>query len=143
MRRKQTISFVLAVNCLLAGSLIYIFFRPTTLLMFHWADSIGITNAISSMRAWANGFDNHLPNWAIYSLPFALWVLSYLFFIDGIWDGSKAVVRYAWFWCVPIIAIAAECAQSIQIISGRFDSTDLIAIISATIVGFLATDINR
>jgi hypothetical protein len=143
MRRRQTISYLLAAGCLLTGSVIYVLFRPTTLLMFHGADSLGLTGSIGTMRSWVDGCDRYLPNWIIYSLPFALWVSSYLFFIEGIWGRSIPVVRYAWFRCVPIIAIAAELAQSIYIIPGHFDSVDLITIIFATILGFFTTDFNR
>lgn len=143
MRRKRTISFCLATGCLLLGAAIYVLFRPTTLLMFHWADMIGMTRSIGILRTWVDGSDKYLPTWIVYSLPFALWVSSYLFFIKGIWWNSTSLVRHAWFWCIPVIAIAAELAQNISIIPGRFDRVDLIAIILGTIFGFVAIDFNR
>ncbi len=141
MNRTQITSFILAVICLLAGSLIYILFRPTTLLMFNWADSLGLMDIISIMRAWVDGYEKLLPNWVIYSLPFGLWVASYLFFIDCIWGRSKAFVRHVWFWSVPVIAFTAECAQIFEIIPGHFDFLDLLIIVFATIFGFFATGI--
>jgi hypothetical protein len=111
--------------------------------MFHWADSLGLTGLIGTMRTWVDGIDRYLPTWTIYSLPFALWVSSYLFFIKGIWGNSISLVRYVWFWCIPVIAIAAELAQSMHIIPGRFDIVDLVMIILATILGFVATDFNQ
>ena len=143
MRRKRTISICLAIGCLLLGSALYVLFRPTTLLMFHWADSLGMTRSISTMRTWVNGFDRYLPTWVVYSLPFALWVSSYLFFIKRIWSNSTSLVRHAWFWCIPVIAIAAELAQSISIIPGRFDRVDLITIILGTILSLVAIDFNQ
>lgn len=143
MRRRRTTYFFLAVGCILTGSVLYLVFRPTTLLMFHWTDSLGLTGAISTVRSCVHGFDKYLPNWTIYSLPFALWVSSYMFFIEGIWAKSTSLVRYAWFWCIPIIAIAAELAQCMQILPGYFDVADLIAIIFVTILGFVATGFNQ
>lgn len=137
-KRMQGISIFLAVGCLLAGSTLYLLFRPTTLLMFYWADSVGLMELVITMRAWVHGFDKYLPTWVVYSLPFALWVFSYLFFIEGIWKNSTSSVRHVWFWCIPVIAIAAELAQSTRIIPGSFDIGDMIALILATSFGFFA-----
>lgn len=138
-KRKRSISIFLAAGCLLAGSTLYLLFRPTTLLMFHWADSAGLMGSVVTMRTWANGFDKYLPAWIVYSLPFALWVFSYLFFMGRIWKNSTSPVRHIWFWCIPVIAIAVELAQSTRIVPGSFDTGDLIALILATIFGFFGT----
>lgn len=129
-------SIILSIGCLLAGSILYILFRPTTLLMFHWVELIGLEESIGIMRIWANGFDVYLSTWSVFSLPFALWVLSYMFFTNGIWKNSTSLVRYVWFWSLPIIAIFGELSQSIHIIPGHFDIGDLIALIFVILLGF-------
>jgi len=143
MRRKRTISFCLATGCILLGSAIYVLFRPTSLLMFRWIDVIGMTTSIGTMRTWVNGFDKYLPTWIVYSLPFALWVSSYLFFIKAIWWDSTSLVRHVWFWCVPVIAIVTELAQNTNIIPGHFDKVDLVTIVIGTLFGFVAIDLNQ
>lgn len=143
MRREQNISFCLAISCLFLGSAFYILFRPTTLLMFHWADALGMTGSISTLRTWVVGFDRYLPTWVLYSLPFALWVSSYLFFIKGIWWNSSSLVCHAWFWCIPVITIVAELAQSMCIIPGCFDRVDLITIILGIIFGVVGIDFRQ
>ncbi|MCK5861382.1 MAG: hypothetical protein KAH38_02785 [Candidatus Hydrogenedentes bacterium] len=125
------------------GSAFYVLFRPTSLLMFHWADMMGMNASIATMRIWVDGFDKYLSDWIVYSLPFALWVSSYLFFIKGIWWNSTSLVRHVWFWCIPVIAIVAELAQNISIMPGHFDKVDLITIILGTIFGFVAIDFNQ
>lgn len=132
-------SIILSIGCLLVGSILYILFRPTTLLMFHWAKLVGLEESIGIMRIWANDFDKYLPAWSILSLPFALWVLSYMFFTNYIWKESTSLLRYVWFYSLPIIAIFTELSQSIHIISGHFDIGDLIALIFAIILGFFMT----
>lgn len=143
MKRQQTISTYLALGCVVIGSALYILFRPRTLLMFYWADSLGLTKSIDTMRRFAHGFDGYLPTWIVCSLPFALWVSSYLFFVRGIWWNSTSLVSDAWFWCIPVVAIAAELAQSVHIIPGHFDLVDLITIILATVLGLCAGDLNE
>jgi len=143
MERKRRICFYLATVCLLLGSVIYVFFRPTTLLMFHWADSLGLSGAIGTMRAWVHGVDRHLPIWIVYSLPFALWVSSYLFFIRGIWWRSAFWARHTWFWCIPVIAITAELCQSIRIVPGNFDRVDLLTIVLSITFVFITIDFHQ
>jgi len=133
----------MAVACLILGSAIYVFFRPTTLLMFHWADSLSLTHSVLLIRASASGLEKLLPVWFVFSLPFALWVLAYLFFIEAIWAHSQSWARLVWFWCIPLIAISAELAQIKHIIPGSFDWRDLAAIIFAIILGFSATSIHN
>ena len=137
IKRKQTLNIVIAVGCLLVGLTLYVLFRPTSLRVFHWADSVGLTEVIGTLRTWVAGFNRYLPAWGIYSIPFALWVSSYLFFIQCIWRDSTSLARHVWFWCIPLIAIAAELAQGGYIIPGQFDLGDIIALILATILSFL------
>jgi len=111
--------------------------------MFHWADAFGMTSSINAMRAWLSDFYRYLPIWVVYSLPFALWVSSYLFFIKGIWWNSTSLARNVWFWCIPIIAIVSELAQIISIIPGHFDPLDVVTIVIGTILSFIAVDINK
>lgn len=143
MERRQIISICLAVGCLSLGSTLYVLFRPTTLLMFHWAASLGLTRSIEIMRSWVDGFARYLPTWIVYSLPFTLWVLSYLFFVRAIWWSSATLDRQKWFWCIPVIAIAAELAQGMHIIQGYFDIVDLITIVVGTTIGSIVLALDK
>jgi len=95
------------------------------------------------MRASASGLENLLPVWFVFSLPFALWVLAYLFFIEAVWAHSKDRARFIWFWSIPVIAICAELAQVKHIIPGSFDWGDLVTIIFAIVLGFSTTSIHN
>lgn len=140
IEKKQTFFFCLALISILMGSAIYILFRPTSLLMFHWFDAMGLTSLIINMRNEMNGFNMSLPTWFIYSLPFALYVVAYLFFIKGIWWNSISLVRHVWFWCIPIVAIGSELEQSFYFIPGYFDMADLITILLGTAFVVLITE---
>jgi len=111
--------------------------------MFHWADALGLTHSVQLMRASASGLEGLLPAWVVFSLPFALWVLAYLFFIEAVWAYSRSWARLAWFWCIPLVAISAELAQNLHVIPGKFDWIDLAAIIFAVILGFSTTSIHN
>jgi hypothetical protein len=141
--KRQTIDFLLASACLLVGSVLYILFRPTTLLLFHWANWLGLMELIATARSHVHPPNGHLAGWAIYSLPFALWVLSHIFIVNGVWGKSPSPCRVAYLWSVPIVAITAELAQGLRILPGQFDPVDLVTIIIATILGIATRDCNH
>ncbi len=143
MVRWSVLRSFLAITCLATGALLYILFRPKTLLMFRWADSFGLTALIDSLRSSVQGFDSRLPMWTIYSLPYALWVLAYMIAIDVIWGDARPFSRQVWLWSVPATAVASELAQGLHYISGRFDLADLTTILLASILGYGVTNLSR
>lgn len=139
--KRTVIDFFLAVACLFAGSLIYLLFRPTSLLMFHWADQLGVTELIVSLRKDVH-FSDGINAWVVYSLPFSLWLVSGLFFVNGVWGKSNTKGRIFWFWSIPVLSILSELAQNLRLLPGRFDPVDLVSIIIATIFGVFATQVD-
>lgn len=136
MTRWPLLRSFLTVASLAAGSLLYILFRPESLLMFRWAESLGLSSSIDSLRTGAHSLELHLPMWTVYSLPYALWVLAYMLAIDIIWGDTQPFARHVWFWSIPVAAISSEFAQSLHWIPGRFDLTDVTSIVIASVLGF-------
>jgi hypothetical protein len=132
MAFTQKKQIYLATSFLLVGSAIYILFRPTSLLMFNWADALGLMIPIHALRMHCLSVTNFLPSWFIYSFPFALWVVAYLFFVKAIWWQSASPWRYLWFWCVPLVSVTAEICQYHGLIQGTFDPVDILIIILCT-----------
>ncbi len=129
MAFTQTKRIYLASSFLLMGSVVYILFRPTSLLMFNWADALGLMVPIHTLRMYCLSGTNFLPSWFIYSFPFPLWVVAYLLFVKAVWWRSASSWRYLWFWCVPLISVIAEICQYFGLIPGTFDPVDLLIII--------------
>jgi len=95
------------------------------------------------MRATTGAIEQSVPSWVLFSLPFALWVLAYMLIVDAVWINSFSALRHAWFWCMPVIAIAAELAQIKNMIPGYFDLADLIAIMIAASIALFVTSIQK
>ena len=142
MGARRIIFFYSAVVCLGLGSIIYILFRPTSLLMFHWANLLGLMEPIEIMRLWAGNGKNLAP-WFVYSLPFALWVSAYLFFIKVVWWKPTSWVRHMWFWIVPLIAVNSEFCQYFHIIPGTFDILDILTVGVGTALVFAMLVFNQ
>jgi len=146
-RRRYALSSIL---WLISGSMIYVCFRPESLLMFHWSKAVGISNEIHLIRDAAGPFGRVFPTWANHSLPYAMWVFSNMLAQRSIWYRSEALVSYFWILAAPAIAILSEVAQALKMIPGTFDWIDLVMLTMAATVGCRAcfpqkppTDVQR
>ena len=105
------------------GSYIYIAFRPMSLRMFSWFESINVMDTIKMIRL--NPMLKTNSSFVIYSLPNGLWAASYILIMDAIWAPSiKTQVIFS--SIIPIIGISSELLQSAGVLKGTFDIKDLI-----------------
>lgn len=135
--RDRSTYAVLSIVTLVAGSMIYVCFRPESLLMFRWAKSIGIANEVHILRETGRSFGHAFPKWMTDSAPYAMWVFSYMLAQRAIWFQSRSWDGYLWILAAPAIAIFSEAAQGLAIIPGTFDVIDLAALVIAAIMGWM------
>ena len=128
---------LLSIFTLVAGSMIYVCFRSESLVMFRWANSIGISSEIHMLRETGRAFGHVFPKWVTDSAPYAMWVFSYMLAQHAIWFQSRTRVSYLWILAAPAIAICSEAAQGLAVIPGTFDVIDLAALVIAAIVGWM------
>lgn len=114
---------MLSLVILLLGGLIYVIFRDKSLLMFDWYKTIGISNEVDGLRRLFQG--EGIYGWVKYSLPDGLWIFSYMFIVDAIWDRERNVVSMIFLWGLPIVAILSECLQYLGLLPGVFDWMDM------------------
>ena len=132
MRRIVTIlSYMLAGIIIVMGGLIYICYRPLSLVMFAWSKKVGCYEWLISIRELVS---LNIPNWIIYALPDGLWCCSYIIFVGTIWNFD---LYRCWTIAIiiPTIGIISELLQRVHILSGYFDWYDLSAYFLGGIVG--------
>ncbi|OFO56675.1 hypothetical protein HMPREF3027_01520 [Porphyromonas sp. HMSC077F02] len=117
---RALLSFVL----LGVGCIIYIIFRPQSLLMFTCFDKLGITNPINYIRSIGKGY--HVLDWVKNCLPNGLWLLSYMLLTDTIWNKENTFSYCFFLWILPIIAICSEILQAFNLVPGVYDPLDLL-----------------
>ncbi len=61
-----------------AGGWIYLLFRSKRLWMFHWIGWLGCLDALDRLRSLAHPIRAGLPEWVLFSVPTALYTLSFL-----------------------------------------------------------------
>ena len=114
---------MLSLVILLLGGLVYVIYRDKSLLMFNWFDSIGIGNEIDGLRRLFQG--EGIYGWVKYSLPDGLWLFSYMFIVDAIWDSERNAMSMLFLWGLPVVSILSECLQYFGLLPGVFDWMDM------------------
>lgn len=132
MVKKITIAVIAP---LMVGGMIYILFRPETLLMFDWFEKAGLLHFIQGLRASFKG-KLILPQWFIYNLPDALWIFSFTNLMLLIWQLKLTKDSIFWILLAPTIGVLSELGQANGIIAGTFDPKDLFFILVASITPF-------
>lgn len=136
IKRKTYLLF--SVLLIFIGELIYILYRPLTLYMFKPFEQMGMLNCIRSIRA------SHLfppieavPQWIVYNLPDGMWLLSYMFAMEFIWDNEGKYIKLLCIWIMPTAIIIHEFCQLMRLVNGTWDINDLTIYIIAIAIYLL------
>jgi hypothetical protein len=126
-----------AIVAMFIGGMIYILWRPQSLLMFSWFEFLGLAPFIHLFRAQAAPCAGLLPNWVCYSLPEALWLFSGLISLDLLWAGQRGFSPLLWLVALSAIAIGSEVGQWVGLLPGSFDPLDLAILVAVCGTAFL------
>lgn len=132
---KTLTNLILSSFCLFIGGSIYIIFRPLTLNMFRWFDTLGISSLINKYRELANYVS--LNDFVLYSLPDGLWITSYLIIVNTIIPSKQKKELFFWILFLPLISVLSEFLQYYNLISGRFDINDIVCFVSPLIINLI------
>ena len=114
-----------AAGFLAAGGLIYLLFRPCTLLMFRLVDAFGVMPALEKFRGWTSNAGTQLPEWIVYCLPNALWSAAYILTVEALLRPSRSKLAMA--GIMPVAGAVSEWLQAVGLLRGTFDAVDVVA----------------
>lgn len=106
------------------GGLIYLAFRPTTILLFHVADGMGLMPLIAQGRDWMATWQP--AEFWVYSLPGGLWAAAYILVVYGLLAHLSTLLRLLIASSIPLIGILSELLQGAHCLPGVFDWADLL-----------------
>ena len=121
----------LAFLSLAIGGMIYLAYRPMTLLIFDVADFLNLSDCVRHIRQ----NNTNMPEWMIYSLPDGLWLLAYMLYI-GIVYCFKIERSWMMQLVLPLIAISSEILQFFKLLPGTYDICDILSYLIAMLLGF-------
>jgi hypothetical protein len=111
---------------LVFGGLMYMAFRPTTLLMFGWFDHIGASPFVAELRIVARPLHSYLPDWAVYSFPQAAWVWFGTMALLQVSQQSRSSAGRVWVLAPCLLAVGGEVGQRFHLVPGTFDVYDIV-----------------
>lgn len=124
-RHRSAWIFTHIVGPLMLGGTVYLCWRSPDLLMFRWAEAVGMITVLNKIRLVVVHFT--LPDWILYNLPDACWSYAWVAHARLVWCGSDGLGRWAWISLIPAVGIISEAGQALTIVPGTFDYLDLAA----------------
>jgi hypothetical protein len=118
-----------ALGALVAGGMLYVTKRPTSLLMFAWAESFGLGEHVARCRAHTASLQ--LPKVLVQCAPQALWAFALVLLVRVIWFSRQGVLASACIAFASFVAVAPEVAQGAGVVPGTFDRLDLLLVVLA------------
>ncbi len=110
--------------------------------MFKPFEQMGMLDNIRYLRA--SHFFPHIeevPGWVVYSLPDGMWLLSYMFAMESIWNNEGKHIRLLFVWIMPTAIIIHEFCQLMRLAKGTWDINDFTSYIIAIIIYLLTKKI--
>ncbi len=122
---------------LIVGGLLYLGWRPPTLLIHRLVRVAGFARSLDRLQALAAALPR-LPSFVVLSLPDALWSYALVAHFGRLWTRDEhRVSRVVWVSVAVTIAIGSELGQLAGIVPGVFDIVDLLCISVACVVAVL------
>jgi hypothetical protein len=115
------------------GGLIYLLFRPSTVVFFRWLEPLQLGGLFGVARTVAEPINPLIPGFMVYSLPALLWTFSFTYAVGRLWAGDSWCIRAIMLALVLAVSVLFEIGQALGWVSGIFDMNDLLA----TLAGFL------
>lgn len=124
--------YILALILLFVGGMIYLLYRPQSILLFRATDVLGLAPYISSLRESASSAI--LPSILINSVPAGLWTASYLILMYCNTKFYNKKTRMMLSLPLPVSMIVLEFMQLVGWCPGTFDFYDLICYVIPLII---------
>ena len=112
MSARQKI--VLGLILITFGGMIYLSYRPTSILLFRVLDVVG-----------PMAFHWQPSEFVVYSLPGGLWSAAYILLVHALLEHHTAVLRITVASIIPVVGIVSELMQSAGLLPGTYQLTDL------------------
>ncbi len=116
------------------GGIIYLLFRDKSLMMFRWANAIGVNGFIDCARICFASVSTNYCKWLFFSLPDGLWVYSFTSFMLIVWGLKFSKHSIFWISIGPLLALCGEMGQALGVVRGTFDPTDFLLCLIGSIL---------
>jgi len=124
---------------MLIGGMIYLIWRPESLLMFSWAEKLSLLHVVEALREFGRECLPNPPAWVLNSLPHALWIFSGIVLLGTVWGETSLRWFMLWSFSLITISIFSELGQISGLLPGTYDFSDIAGMLIASIAGYAIT----
>lgn len=117
-------NWLYAGSFLLVGCMIYLLYRPTSIIFFDIISQVGLMSYAETLRDYACAIN--LPSIVVNSVPAGLWTASYLLLMCCLTKQHSRKIQQLLTLPLPVSAIILELLQLYNWCPGTFDICDLI-----------------
>jgi len=114
------------------GTWIYLVYRSTGLLVFHWLEWANLHPHVLELRNQWSGWMP--PEFIRYSLPDGIWIYTATYFMFMVWEDDASVAGSIWIWVPAVCGVGVEILQWPFGLLGTFDLFDLLFGIAAVLL---------
>ena len=139
--KRLTLYILCSALLLSAGGMIYVLFREEELLLYTFANHIGLGGVVMQLRGSLPSV--HLPLWIANSLPDGLWSASYVLLMHGMMRPLGPRAQLCWASVIPSLGVISELLQGMGLLPGVFDTTDLLCYIIPYAIYYLIIMTNK
>jgi VanZ family protein len=138
-KREVLRILILGFSPLLIGGIIYIGYRPKTILLFDWIEAIGARNIINNVRNLLLNYD--LFDWIKFNLPDYLWVFGFTSGMLILWSEKKSRIKSLYILLPVFMGISSEFLQYFIHSLGTYDVYDVLFYLSGAISSIIISRI--
>jgi hypothetical protein len=137
--RYRLLSTSAALLLLGAGSLIYLGCRPEEIWLNRATKSLIPPESWAGFRCWEGFAWFSRWEWGVFSLPNALWSVSWVMMVYSVWEQRHRVGGFGaepliWALSIPGMGMVLEIGQYAGLLSGTFDLNDVVALLASVFV---------
>ena len=137
--RHRLLSTSAALLLLGAGSLIYLGCRSEQIWLNRAARSLIPPEPWAGFRCWEGFAWFSRWEWGVFSLPNALWSVSWVLMVYLVWEQQhrnhpSSAEPLLWALSIPGMGMVLEIGQFAGLLSGTFDLDDVVALLASVFV---------
>ena len=124
--------WVIALIPVLFGGLIYLLYRPKSIILFEVLNKLGVSTTVDIVRSKVEHI--HLPDFVVYSLPAGLWTISFLMAMYLCTKQQNMRIKLSLALPLPVSAVVLEFMQLFGLCPGTFDIFDVVCYVIPIII---------
>lgn len=140
-KSAKLLTAVLVLFPLFAGGVIYLLWRPDSIILFRWIEWLGVYDHLQVARSAVRGVK--LPYWLLYNYPNGAWTYAFTATLALIWADARPAKKVIYLLIPLFSGLLLEWGQFLSIYPGTYCRGDVIAHFVGAFWGYMVITTRR